>query len=531
MEPCKALFRFVHSDVCEYIFGHNHQVSATKQTALEMSIKRKVPALSVYIISAYNDPYCEQLIEHLFADIFANLRKLRNGDFFTPDMGMSESMCTESVAALYACKVDYKGPVLYINFGSAITFYALDEKEHIIGGGISAGLRARFQALHDFCDDNEPIPYIEYTSIINKAIATNKPISLFSNDTPTATVASNIAELAGLLRNIVKQFIEQVRPENNRGGDANADGSTLNNNIDGNDDGTHRVDGELLGNIPAQNDSNNKGVDITDVNMEASKDTEGQLKAGETVEKLLPVPVVITGKESLAIINLLSAEGCSKIVSLEPGVTFPPDSSRAIFHRQNHMAFHGIENLLYTLSKVADPECPNRDDGLRERIVGLRVAKGVVVVSTREGTTTTESSNRRKSKVARVAQSSDVESPTERKYTSRGTVVRVAPGETFEEDMFQIVYDGDECVGEYVDLVGLYGRSLIWALTRLLEVLIVSMTFDTARSEFVCLQVLSFLFPKMVCVSMLMSWKSQPKQIRMTGKQIWMTGNKRSCKL
>ncbi len=432
LKPCYALHRFLATQPLLYIFGHHSVESATKKCAHGMSIKRKAPKLSVYIISAHDDAACEQGIEHLFAEIAVNLWKLRNSDFFTPDEGMVPSMNIEGLAALYACKTDYNAPVLFINAGAAITYSALDEKGHLMGGGVCPGLSVRFRTLFEYCSADDTIPLIDYETykkVVNEASMAQKPIPFFSSDAQTGIIASVVSELSGQLRNIIKQFIGQVIPDNNTCGEAN--GCTRNNNAADDDAGIHVNGDQNSKRYVANKDSNALAAGNQE---EGSKGTEGETNSGDTSGNLktgLPVAVVISGSDSDVLKPLLN-EDCSKIIDLEPGVTFPTEST-AIFYRKS-MPFYGIEQmLLYNLSKISDPDHPNPDDELRERIVGLRAAKGVTV-ETSVGETTPSS-------------------------VQRGTIVGVVPGKTIDDDMYQIMYDGDVCKSEYVDLVGLYGRS------------------------------------------------------------------------
>lgn len=416
MKPCYALHRFLATQALQYIFGSQRVESATKKSANESSLKRKVPTLSVYIISVNNNPECEKGIEHLFGEIAVKLWKLRNSDFFTPDEGMTPSMSTDRLASLYACRADYKLPVLFVDAGAAISYSALDEKGILMGGGVSPGLNVRFRALFDYCSSDNTIPsidYVTYKNAVNKAMAEKTPIPFFSNDNATGIIASVVSELSGHLRNIIKQFLRQSRPKSN-----SRDGADNNE-------------------MTAQKDPNAMDVDTGDIDRRGSEDNDKDKEKGDPMERLKKkqsATVVISGNDA-EVLKPLVSESCSKIIELEPGVTFPPESATVIVYRKN-MALYGIEHMLLdNMAKTLDPKARNPDDELRERITGLRAAKGVAA-STAAG---------------------------DKKILStvyRGTVLSVTPGKALEDDLFQIVYDDDACGREYVDFVGLYGKSV-----------------------------------------------------------------------
>ena len=71
----------------------------------------------------------------------------------------------------------------------------------------------RCRALFDYCHKDFPsLGFDRYKEITDKAKLEKKPMSLFASDMEVGIAANATAELAGQLRNIVKQFLKLVGP-------------------------------------------------------------------------------------------------------------------------------------------------------------------------------------------------------------------------------------------------------------------------------------------------------------------------------
>jgi len=155
----------------------------------------------------------------LFQSIPVRLFKLSNTDFFTSEeLGVMTSplISVGQYAAMFALKIDYGSPVLLFNGGTAVTYIAMDKEAKLLGGGACPGIAIRCRTLFDYCSEDFPsISFDKYKRITNKAKSEKKPISLFSSNLEEGVIANATAEMAGQLRNIVKQFIKTVGPSIN----------------------------------------------------------------------------------------------------------------------------------------------------------------------------------------------------------------------------------------------------------------------------------------------------------------------------
>ena len=126
---------------------------------------------------------------------------------------MTPLMSVGQFAAMYAAKTDHGSPVLLLNGGTAITYLGMDKESNVLGGGACPGIAIRCRTLCDYCSEDFPsIGFERYKQITDKAKEEKKPISIFGSNMEIGIVANATAELAGQLRNIVKQFIKTVGP-------------------------------------------------------------------------------------------------------------------------------------------------------------------------------------------------------------------------------------------------------------------------------------------------------------------------------
>ena len=350
--PCLTLHRFLCHHAMLYIFGGSEAKLATKQKASRMAAKRKTPCTTIYILS--NNAEHEKNMVQLFRDVPSRFVRLRQSQFFTPEQrgDISESMLSiGQCASIYAAKKDHGLPLLLIKGGSAITYLGIDSNSKVIGGGVCPGMSIRCRALFDYCHKDFPsLGFDRYKEITDKAKLEKKPMSLFASDMEVGIAANATAELAGQLRNIVKQFLKLVGP---------------------------------------------------------------------TEE---PATVIITGDDTEILMQLLE-ENCSGMIETEPDVVFPPPN-KVVFSASKNMAPYGVKHLLQRNKKQQSP--PNPDDEIREDLLGLRVV------------------TYRKS----------------RKTLYRGSISRVIPGKTLEEDTFGVLLDDGENI--MLDLVQLYDAMALY---------------------------------------------------------------------
>lgn len=212
--PCMSLTRFLCQHALSYIFGGVDLKSATKHSASRAAAKRKIPSITVYMLS--NSTNHEDDISFLFKDVPTRLFRLRNTDFFTSQQLGEITKPLISVgqfAAMFAAKEDYGSPILLLNGGSAITYMGMDIESKLLGGGACPGMSIRCRTLFDYCSKDFPtIDFDKYKQITDKAKFDKKPISIFASNMEVGIAANATAELAGQLRNIVKQFLKAVGP-------------------------------------------------------------------------------------------------------------------------------------------------------------------------------------------------------------------------------------------------------------------------------------------------------------------------------
>ena len=189
--------------------------SATKQKADSIAAKRMVSSITVYILSSTKQH--EDDIAFLFEKIPVRLLKFSITDFFTSaQMGLMTPslMSAGQCAAMYASKKDYDCPVLLLTGGVAVTYIVMD-KNRFFGFGAFPSIAIRCRTLFDYCSQDFPsIGFDKYKEITSKAKKEKKPLSLFSSSWEESTIANATAEMAGILRNIVKQFITTVSQPN-----------------------------------------------------------------------------------------------------------------------------------------------------------------------------------------------------------------------------------------------------------------------------------------------------------------------------
>ena len=157
----------------------------------------------------------EQILNFFpFFKVPTRLFRLHNRNFFTSQQLGEITKPLISVgqfAAMYAAKEDHGSPLLLLNGGSAITYMGMDRESKLLGGGACPGMSIRCRTLFDYCSKDFPnIDFEKYKQITEKAKDNNKPISIFATNMEVGIAANATAELAGQLRNIVKQFLKAV---------------------------------------------------------------------------------------------------------------------------------------------------------------------------------------------------------------------------------------------------------------------------------------------------------------------------------
>mmetsp|Transcript_33504 Transcript_33504/g.78987 ORF Transcript_33504/g.78987 Transcript_33504/m.78987 type:complete len:574 (+) Transcript_33504:102-1823(+) len=213
-KPSVSLSRFLCPHALTHLFGVEDPNFATKQNAARTAAKRKVPFTTVYVM--WNNEQNGKDISFLFSEVPTRLFRLSSTDFFNVEqLGERREplMSAGQIAAMYAAKKEHESPVLLMNGGHAITYIGMDKESNFLGGGACAAMPIRCRTLCDYCSSNFPsVDFLKYKQITEKAKKDKKPISLFSTDMEVSVAANATAEMAGQLRNIVKQFLKLVGP-------------------------------------------------------------------------------------------------------------------------------------------------------------------------------------------------------------------------------------------------------------------------------------------------------------------------------
>ncbi|MBX7241082.1 MAG: type III pantothenate kinase [Bacteroidia bacterium] len=93
-------------------------------------------------------------------------------------------------------------PVLVVDAGTAITYDFATSRSEYLGGGISAGIRMRFRALHEFTARLPLIEEARHTPLIGDSTL---------NSMMSGVINGTIAEIGGIIRQYRQKFGEEVR--------------------------------------------------------------------------------------------------------------------------------------------------------------------------------------------------------------------------------------------------------------------------------------------------------------------------------
>jgi pantothenate kinase type III len=382
-DPTVTLGRHLPVQAQAHIFGAT-DAPQSRAVAAQAAALRRIPALSVYVMST--NPDHEATVPFLFQDIPHRMYKLNAEDFFTKEQGLYEGLGVDRVATLKGAIVQHRLPCLVLDGGTAMTYTAMDRQGQIMGGGILPGLAMRFRALHDHCGRLPYIGHEDLMPLINGGIekvdgnVTNEdaadkkePMPVFAMDTKTQIIASSFSEVACGLRNVVKQWLVQVKEE---------------------------------------------PQPVSEEGKEGEEKKEGK-------QPTKPV-VVFTGGDG-ALLHKLMKKDHDFLVCPEPNATVPHGEFE--MHYFKHLIHNGVSACLAEKFKESTKLSKTPEDELRLAVTGQRLAKDFEVADYNGD------------------------------FVYRGTVMRVLPGETFDDDLFEIRYDDGD--NESLELDELFGK---WSL-------------------------------------------------------------------
>jgi pantothenate kinase type III len=408
-DPTVTLGRHLPLQAQAHIFGST-DAPQSKAVAAQAAALRRIPALSVYVMST--NPEHEATIPFLFKDVPHRMYKLNAEDFFTKEQGVYEGMGVDRVATLKGAIVQHRYPCLVLDGGTALTYTAMDQKGLIMGGGILPGLAMRFRALHDSCGRLPYITHEDLKPLINDgkekvdgnvtnedAAEKQEPMPTFAMDTRTQIMSSSFSEVACGLRNVVKQWLVQVKEE---------------------------------------------PQPVSEEEKEGEEKKEGKQPSTKPV-------VVFTGGDG-ALLHKLMKKDHDFVVTPEPNATVPHGDFE--MHYFKHLIHNGVAACLTEKYKESTSLSKSPEDELRLAVTGQRLAKNFEVADYNGD------------------------------FVYRGTVVRVLPGVTFEDDLFDIRYDDGD--NETLELKELFGKLYVpmYVFERFL--------FSDSSSLFVlCMQMVS----------------------------------------
>jgi pantothenate kinase type III len=311
--PCGVLGRHLPEQARKLIFGSEKNKS-TKASAAETASMRRVPALSVYVIST--NPKHEMGFSFLFQDVPSSIYKLSALDFFSKEDGVYDGIGVDRVAALRSARArSNSAPCLVLDAGTALTHTAMDRNGKIMGGGISPGVNSRFRAMNDHCGSLPLIEYKDYLKVMTDIETTKEPLPIFGKDTKTQMTADLFSELAGKCRTVVKHFLEETKTVN----------------------------------IVPPGD----GVDATDVP---------------------PKPmVIVTGGDANLLDKLLRTDH-SHLIKVEPNTMIPKPEEHYTLVCLKHLVHYGVGEVLKEEVQKANADI-SEDDKLRYELTGQRVVK------------------------------------------------------------------------------------------------------------------------------------------------------------
>ncbi|CAB9525163.1 Type III pantothenate kinase [Seminavis robusta] len=340
-DPCSVLERYLPGGGHELVFG-SQTAASDKAQAAKASSARRVPLLSVYVVST--NPDNEAGCEFLFRDIPCRMYRLQSSDFFSKEQGAYEGMGIDRLANIKAASKFYPYPLMVIDGGTAMTYTGADAKGNIVGGGIYPGFAASFRALHDYTGALPFIAQEEMNKMIGEAIASTDPLPLFANDTKSAMITTGIKAMAEVCWGAVAEFRKMVLQDKE--------------------------------NAPKGTTTNEKSKDAMEVEGENGKDKDDdnkqttEEKESEKDSDNLLFTICLTGGDGDVIARLLETDHNGILSSY-----VPVDARKGVeLAKHKHLSHYGIGQVIDEKT-TAGQALKSDDDKIREEIVGQRVAK------------------------------------------------------------------------------------------------------------------------------------------------------------
>jgi pantothenate kinase type III len=210
--PTSVLGRHLPEAALHAIFGKK-EGEMSKELALETSQSRTAVLLTVYIVST-NTAQAEN-VAWCFSEIPSRVFSMKPDDFFSTAEGRYESMGIDRLACMRAV-VDLMGfPALVIDGGTCMTYTACNEEGHLMGGGITLGLGAKFAAIARNTQSAPGMAAVaqNHEDMIlhaNKMVLANERLPVFSKNTMEAVVSCTLSEISHHCRAVIKKYLDDI---------------------------------------------------------------------------------------------------------------------------------------------------------------------------------------------------------------------------------------------------------------------------------------------------------------------------------
>ena len=131
---------------------------------------------------------------------------LINADFAFPIKNLyatPKTLGTDRIVAVIGALASVRDcPVLVVDAGTAITYDFANQKGEYLGGGIAAGIRMRFRALHEFTARLPLVETVEHTDLVGNSTL---------NSMMSGVVNGTIAEIQGIINQYKTLFGAETR--------------------------------------------------------------------------------------------------------------------------------------------------------------------------------------------------------------------------------------------------------------------------------------------------------------------------------
>ena len=198
--------RFLPRKAYEYMGGPGFADNPSHQTMIDHLSKKKMPCIHIYMV--ITNPDARETIPKLFRHLPCRFIELQASDFVK---GAYRGVGVDRCATLRAAMALYGAPAMVIDGGTAMTWTCADAEKNLIGGGITVGVGAKFNALHAFTRGGlaQLSPSV-VMGRMKKCQEEKKPLATIANNTQDAMIGGVLREVAVNLTTIIRQFVKST---------------------------------------------------------------------------------------------------------------------------------------------------------------------------------------------------------------------------------------------------------------------------------------------------------------------------------